>query len=180
MNRFFVAIVLLFWASVASAQWNHNGQQAPDESWRKSKGKFGAMLLLSDNPEQFMADWEKTNPPEISTTERAERGKPIVAFVIFAGCKEVEAACNSTVDFVVLRPDGTEYASHQGGELWKGKPAPPEGRIQLSVANLGVRIEPQDPPGKYTIKAAVHDLNARETIELVQHFTVADKKAPTH
>lgn len=167
-----VLVVILLFSVPALAQWKDNGVPVPDEPWRRSDGTFGAMLLLSDKPEQFMDDWLKPNPPSMSTTEEAKRGEPIVAFVLFVGCKEVGEVCNSVVDFKVNRPDGTEYASHAGAELWKGKPGPLGDRIQLSLANLGIRIEPEDPAGKYTVTARVTDLNAFRTVELEQHFTV--------
>jgi hypothetical protein len=166
-------LILLLLPTSLFAQWKQDGKPIPDSPWRKSSGSFGAMLLLSDDPERFMADWEKPETPQLKTTEAAERGKPIVAFLFFVGCTEVDGACNSVVDFTVYRPDGTEYGSDQGGELWKGKPAPRDDTIQLSVANLGIRIEATDPAGKYRVKAVARDLNAKRSIVVEQSFTVA-------
>lgn len=171
MRATFVFVISLF-ALPAAAQWNTNGAPVPDEPWRKSVGKFGAMLLLSDKPDEFIADWSQPDMPSISTTSEARRGEPIVGFVLFVGCKELDAVCSSVVDFTVLKPDGSEYAKIAGAELWKGKPAPPEDRIQLSLANLGIRIEPEDPSGEYTVKARVTDLHALRTVELERRFVV--------
>ena len=167
---FLLALVLA--AISAEAQWNTDGVPTPDEAWRKSTGEFGAMLLLSDKPDEFMEDWSQPDVPVVSTTSEAKRGVPIVGFVLFVGCKEVDGLCNSIVDFTVLRPDGSEYARIAGAELWKGKAPPPDNRIQLSLANLGIRIEPEDPSGEYTVKARVTDLNALRILELEQRFVV--------
>lgn len=156
------------------AQWKSEGVPVPDEPFRKSDGAFGAMLLLTDEPQEFIDAWEKPETPAIKTTDVAKRGIPIVAFVLFVGCKEVKGVCNSTVDFTVLRPDGSEYAKASGAELWKDKPAPAADVIELSLANLGIRIEPEDPSGRYLVKAFVHDLNAFKTIAVEQAFTVAE------
>jgi len=172
-------LILLFAliATPSYAQWNQDGKPVPDEPWRKSNGPFGVMLLLSDEPEKLMADWEKPETPQMSITNVATRGKPIIAFVFFVGCKPIDGRCQSTVDFTVLRPDGSVYGSSEGGELWKGKPAPSEKQIGLSVANFGIIIEPNDPAGTYTVKAVAHDLNAARSVEVQQVFTVSEKPA---
>jgi hypothetical protein len=153
-------------------QWKQDGKAIRDEPWRKSSGTFGAMLLLTDHPYEFVEEWKRPELPTIHTTTVAERGRPIAAFVIFLGCKEISGNCKSTVDFTILRPDGTEYGKQDGLELWSG-PTPAENVIQLGRASMGVEIEPNDPAGKYVMKARVHDLNASATIDLVQEFTVA-------
>ena len=119
-----------------------------------------------------MSDWEKPHPPNVSTTDVAQRGKPIVAFVVFVGCREVGGKCNSIADFVVLRPDGTEYAAEKGAELWRDKPAPAENQLQLSTSNLGIVIEPSDPAGEYRVQVVARDLNAMQTISVEQTFKV--------
>lgn len=55
--------MLLLFALPALAQWNEGGKPARDTAWRKSSGDFGVMLLMSDDPEKFMADWEKPETP---------------------------------------------------------------------------------------------------------------------
>jgi hypothetical protein len=167
-----IVCFLILVASPLCAQWYENGEKIPDTSWRKSKGEFGVMVLLSNDPERFMEEWNKPDQPTMRTTDVAERGKPIVAFVFFVGCREKKGICDSEVDFKVLKPDGKEYAAQIGGELWKNKPAGPKGTMQLSVANLGIWIEPQDPAGKYVVRAIARDLNAKRHIIVEQTFTV--------
>jgi len=154
------------------AQFKQDGKPIPDQPWRKSSGAFGAMLMLTDHPYEFVDEWKRPETPRMRTTDVAERGKPIAAFVIFLGCKEVAGNCKLSVDFTVLRPDGTSYARHDGGELWSG-PAPAPDNMQLGISSIGMEIEPNDPAGKYLVKATVHDLNAAAKVDLVRDFTVA-------
>ena len=176
MKRLLFAALVV--AMPLSAQWKEDGKPIPDEPWRKSAGNFGAMLLLSDDPGDFVDQWRRPETPKIRTTETAERGKPIGAFVLFRGCKEVGGKCKCTVDFTTLRPDGTVYGKQEGIDMWSN-PAPPGENMQLGNASIGIDIEPDDPAGKYTMKAAVHDLNASVSVELVQSFTVAPREKVT-
>jgi hypothetical protein len=127
------------------------------------------MLLLTDEPQQFMADWESPpeHRPKMKTVDRVPRNGVVAAFVLFTGCRPVDGVCSSSVDFAVYRPDGSLYSEEKGGELWRGKSPPPTNHVQLSVANLGLKIEPQDPLGRYKIRATVRDDVAGTVLELV-------------
>ena len=142
-------------------------------SWSKQSGDFGAMLLLSNEPDQFIKAWQETTKEfPLQMTDTVSRGIPIVAFILFRGCKADERGlCNASVDFTVLRPDGTEYASFTDKDLWKNKPAMPNGAVQLSAEHMGVVIEPEDPLGRYEIHVLVRDLNAGVTLKLSKKFT---------
>lgn len=59
-------------------------------------------------------------------------------------------------------------------ELWKGKPAPAAGILQLSVANLALVVEPSDPLGIYVIKARVCDFIADRCVDLEQGVDAED------
>lgn len=170
MNRLLLFLGLLA-AVPAFGQWYSGGNAIQDETWRKTKGQFGVMLVLTDEPEKLVEDWEKPEIPNIKMTSVATRGKPIVAFILFTGCAESQGRCDSEIDFVVLKPDGSEYSSHSGAPLWK-YPAPPGRALQLSTANLGIRIEPQDPVGTYRILAKARDTNAKLDIDVSQTFVV--------
>jgi len=123
----FALIIVLLSAITAEAQWWSGTDQLPDEPWRKDKGDFGAMILLTHDAERFYDDWQKPKPPAITSTDTAERGKPITAVILFTGCRASDAKCDVRVDFTVLKPDGSEYASVLDVAAWKDKPAPPHG-----------------------------------------------------
>jgi len=161
--------VCLLAALPANAQWNEDGKPAPDTPARQAKGGFGAMLVLTDEPKKLMADWESPpeNMPVMRTTERVGRNKVVVAFVVFTGCRPRNGVCDSSVDFSAYRPDGSLYGEQADGELWRGKAPPADKQLQLSIGGFGLRIEPEDPLGRYTIKARVRDNVAGTMLELV-------------
>ena len=137
-----------------------------------SKG-FSAILLLSDKPADVLRAWQTaTAGAPAQAVDTISRGVPIVAFVFFTGCTpDKNGLCNASVDFTIHRSDGSVYASFSDRELWKGKPAPPEGTLRLSAEHVGVIIEPEDPLGRYEVRVSVHDLNAGTTLELRQALT---------
>ena len=76
-------------ASPAYSQWFRDGVRTPDQPWSKSRGDFGAMLLLSDEPGEFLDNWSRRTPGvSIRTTRTAHRGVPLAPFILFIGCTE--------------------------------------------------------------------------------------------
>lgn len=177
MKRLLCFVCVLVISSFLSyAHSEKDGAEIADDSWSKQKDRFGAMLFLSDKPDEFLEAWDQTTKGvSIHTTDTISRGVPIVAFVIFVGCKpDDEGLCNATVDFTVLKPDGTEYASFKDKDLWKNKPAMEEDALQLSADYIGVIIEPDDPLGRYEVRVLVRDHNADVSLELKREFTATE------
>lgn len=165
---------------LACAQWKRDGAPVQDESWRKSNGDFGAMLVLLDSPAEFAEEWSSTpseHVPTVKPLSKLIRGSTFGAVVLFTGCKPKGGLCDATVDFKILKPDGTTYGDDPGLDLWIGFPPPPKFNQQLSHANLGIRIEDKDPIGVYQIIATVHDRVAHRDIELSSSFEVTDAMA---
>ena len=155
-----------------------NDLPVPEPTWTQSKDGFSAMLVLSDEPDDVLRTWEGpeiVEPSPVRVADTIARGVPIVAFVFFAGCEADDyGMCNASVDFTILRPDGSEYDRFSDRDLWKGKPAPPAGMLRLSAEYVGVVIEPGDPLGQYEFKVSVHDLVAGTTLDLRHTFTAID------
>lgn len=175
-----IAVLLALFFAIPTdihGQWREDNEAAPDNDWAKHEGQFGAMLFLSDKPEAFLNAWNQpTEGVPIQTTDTVPRGVPIVAFVVFTGCAPDNAGlCNASIDFTVLKPDGSEYSRHEDADLWKSKPAIEEGALQLSADYIGVVVEPDDPLGLYTVQVTAHDRNANIKLGLVQHFTATEK-----
>lgn len=166
-------ILVLFVATPAFAQWSQNGKVVQDESWRKSDGSFGVLLMLTDEPQKLMDDWKKPETPRLKTISVATRSKPIGAVIFFTGCTELQGKCNAKIDFEVTRPDGSSYASISDATLWKLS-APPTKGLQLSETYLGIRLEPQDPTGTYRVIAKVRDLNANLEIVVSRTFALEE------
>lgn len=176
-------ILILFCINSADAQWNEGDQRSPvpDTEWQKSNGDFGAILLITNKPNEFFENWEKPPSPDykpqMATVSEARRGDVVMAIVLFSGCApNKEGNCSSQVGFKVINPDGSIYADHAGGELWSNKPAIPVGNLQVSVSNLGFEIEPHDQLGEYLIQASVKDLAANKEVFLTQKIAINGSK----
>lgn len=175
-HRAVVAALAIGAVAIVHGQWRDNGEEVLDTSWSKHSGEFGAMLLLSDKPEDFLETWDQpTDGVLIETTDTVARGVPIIAFVLFTGCApDDKGLCNASVDFVILKPDGSEYDSFKDKDLWKNKPTTKKNWLQLSADYVGVIIEPDDPLGQYTVRVIARDLNANESLDLTQEFTATE------
>lgn len=151
--------------------------ELPDHKWLAPEpSKFSVLLVLSDRPDEVLRGWKtRTRHLPDGTTRTIGRGRPIVAFVYFTGCEpDADGLCNATADFTILRPDGTVYESFESRDLWRHKPAPPEGTLGLAAEHVGVVIEPSDPLGRYEFRVTVHDLNGGTTLDLRQAFIATD------
>ncbi len=145
-------------------------ERAEDTADRKSVNGFGGHLLIVENPRAFLEEWKKPETPKIKIVTDVKHGDLLGAFVLFAGCKpDAQGVCNSEVDYVVYKPDGSLYAERKSQPLWKDE-APPAANIHLSKSILGIRMEEKDPAGEYTVKAKVSDLNAGIYLELEARF----------
>src|SRR6185369_11649677 len=118
-------MTLLLLATVATAQWKKGDESIPDTPDRKSVNGFGAHLLVVENPQAFVEEWQKPETPKINPVSEVKRGVIIGAFVLFARCKpDPQGRCNSKVDYTVYKPDGSIYAEHKDQPLWDEE-APP-------------------------------------------------------
>lgn len=173
-------LALVLSIGIASAAgWKVNGEPVPDTAWAKSDGDFGAQLVFTDKPDELFAAWEKPGPAVmLSETPTAVRGRPIVGVVFFAGCAVNERGkCDAIVHFAAETPDGKPWGEPIEGELWVDKPPPDKGQMQLSVGNMGIIIDPDDPLGVYKVKAVVTDNVAKRKMILERTFTAVE--APT-
>lgn len=154
------------------AQWKEDGKPVADTSWRKAWGKHGAMLHLTDKPDELFRAWNKPGAGvPVSTTDVAKRGEPVVGVVFFSGCATNDVGnCDSEAVFQVFKPDGSPYGTEEKGEFWTHQP--PEGQLQLGVGAIGIRIEPQDPIGTYSIRARLRDKISGAEVELTRTFRV--------
>ncbi len=170
----FVGLVIFVMVGSVSAQWRENGKEVTDTAWRKAWGQYGVMLQLTNKPDELFAMWEKPSAGvPVTSTEVAKRGEPIVGVVFFTGCTANKSGfCDTEAYFQVLKPDGSAYGAEERGELWSGKPPPPEGQLQLSVGAIGAIIEPNDPNGTYTIRARLRDNVSQAEVELTRTFVV--------
>jgi hypothetical protein len=129
-------------------------------------------MLVTDDSEGFWRAWDGPTPPNLPTTDRTVRGRPVNAMIIFFGCMAgADGNCDVTAQFVFLKPDGSPYGEMLSGPVWRGRPAP-GANLQLSESSVGLIVEPEDPIGVWTIRAMVTDNVRRSTISVEQDVTV--------
>lgn len=143
----------------SNAQWFQNGKVSKQTEYQKQSGKFAAMLLVTDKPDELFKTWNKnTVGVNISAIDSARKGEIICAIIMFSGCSSDQTGnCNSTVSFQLLKPNGDKYGELPDGELWINKLTQNGKSLELSVANLMISFDPPDPIGTYTIIAAIDD-----------------------
>ena len=168
----FAFLLLLSCPAVAHSiepTWIENGAPAAADPARSSNGKFGAMLVLTDDWDGFLKRWEQpTAGFWAPTVNSVQKGRPLMSAVIFTGCEADQTGnCSISADFLVTDPKGKTYAEQRGAKVWN-LPPPPE--LQLSVDNLGLSLDPPDPLGTYIVTAIVTDRVANKTVQLRTTF----------
>ena len=171
-----IIILIIFPVPNSFSQWQTDGAPVPDTHFRKSVGDFGAFLLITDKAEELFDSWNKPGDlVPVSTTTQVKRNQVITIAIIFTGCQsDLKGKCNATVDYLILKPDKSIYGDLKDVELWVDKPAPEKGQVQLSLGNINIGIEPNDPFGTYEVIAEVKDNNGKISIALNQNFEVIE------
>jgi len=138
-----------------------------------STATFAASLLVTNQPGTLFMRWEQGEKLELANVEKARRGEPIAALILFSGCgPDKQGNCNVTTDIAVLDPSGKVYGESKQTEVWVGKPPPSDGTTQLGFGYLMIRIEPKDPPGVYRIKAHTKDQVSGIVVDREHRFEV--------
>jgi hypothetical protein len=177
MRSLSLLIVLFAVALPSKAQWRQDGRPVADDGWRRSDGPFGAMLVLTDRPKQFLDSWALTSTdfaPTIHRVSEATRGAVVAAMILFTSCQgDSSGKCQVEVDFKVLGPDGGVYAEHREVGIWDSAQPPPD-LVQLGKSHLMLRIEPGDPLGSYQLYAVARDRIAGRQVSLKQSLSVVE------
>ncbi len=170
----FIVMLTVFLTPYGHSQWNSDGDTVPDTHFRKSVGDFGAFLLITDKADELFTNWNKPGAVvPVSTTTQVKRNQLITVVITFTGCQaDSKGNCNTTVDYLILKPDKSVYGDIKDVELWVNKPAPEKGQVQLSLGNINIGIEPNDPFGIYEVIAKVKDNNGKISFTLNQNFEV--------
>jgi hypothetical protein len=133
---------------------------------------FGVQFFLVEG-EKFFADWEKPEPPHIAPVSIAKRGVPICTAVIFVGAGlRPDGTAEVTYDTVVRKPDDSVYARDKDLVGAQEKIVPSPKALQLARDFTGIRIEPKDPAGVYTVEVVVRDKVKKVELRLKRSFTV--------
>ncbi len=137
-------------------------------------GSLTADLLVTNEPGTVFLRREQGESFAPSNVKTARRGEPVAAFILFSDCQpDDEGDCDVRVDMVVESPMGEVYGESRDAEVWTGSAPPSPGTIEIGVGYLMIRIEPDDPPGQYRIKAHIRDRIAGVALDREWAFDVA-------
>lgn len=168
----------LLMAGTGRGQWHAEDRPAPDVSWRKDAGSFGAMLLLTHHPEAFHQDWyarPANEAPEFWPARDVVRGESLGVMILLSSKSDTVESMQMIAAFEVLRPDGSQYGDALATVLWDG-PVPPH-HLQLGHGLLVIRPEPGDSLGTWTVRVHVLRRPGDEMVELERTFTLFDPAA---
>jgi hypothetical protein len=157
ISRLLLALLLslVVPAAYPADSWQKDGKPAANTASMKSKDGFGAQLFLTQDA-GVLQKWNTPEPPKITPVTKARRDLPILTVLLFAGPgTDPSGRTDVTCDFIAHKPDGSLYGQ-QHATVWKREYQARSG-IQLSEGFMGIRIEPKDPAGTYTVEARVHD-----------------------
>jgi hypothetical protein len=170
--------VLLLLGSTISQGWEVFPLES-DRSTTPIDGDFAADLVITDQHEAFVKQWStlRERPdhwPRLHLAESTQRRRRVHAVIIFRGCAgSDDEFCSMTLDFLVRRPDGSEYGAAKGRILWDGNEPPPDGRLfYVGGPYLEFIPEEEDPLGDYEFIAIIRSPSAASEIVLKRRLTV--------
>jgi hypothetical protein len=172
---FTLAVVVLVgcFSAQGAESWQKDGKAARNTASMKSQNGFGAQLFLTENAKVFQ-DWNKPETPKITPVEKARRNVPILTVILFAEPgTDTAGNANVTCDIVVRKPDGEIYGQQKDTVVWRHKYLAHSHALQLSEGYMGIRIEPKDPSGTYTVEVIVRDHIKNIQLPLKTTFEVA-------
>jgi hypothetical protein len=153
-------------------RWKVDGVPAEDTANHKAVNGFGAHLLVIRNPRDFIEMWKKPEMPQFNPAEDVAHDELLGVIVLFAGCMpDDQGNCNTEVDYLIKKPDGSIFADRKKQPLWKDV-APPGKITQLGKAILGFKTAQVLPKGEYKVTARVSDLIAKSSFDLETRFSI--------
>jgi hypothetical protein len=175
--RAILLVCIALFAFDAYGQWidHATGTVLPDTKSRKSMRNTGASLVLTSNAASFIEEWKNTpesNAPRIPPLGLVKRGDSVWVLLFFTGCGTKGPPCEAMVDYTILKPDGSVYGQVPSNRVTTQTSAKSR-IIYLSQAYLQIRIEPQDPLGKYRVLARFSEPSENSTVELQNEFEVS-------
>ena len=176
MKYFVIPIFLLANLPFASKNendfksWNRDGVPVEDGSMKTNNGFGGSLILTKDA--DYSEKWEKPTPGvSFSGADSAKVGDTVFVLPVFAKPKEANGKCNVRLSMRVLDPDGKVYGEMKDTAAWTLS-APPKNNLQMSQAIMGIRLEPQDKKGLYTVECILRDENRHAKVSLNKTFVV--------
>lgn len=135
----------------------------------KISGNLGAQILIEGNPESFIHEWNKPNPPKIRQLSQFTKYQTVSAFILFSGCTPIREKCDMYVKYSVTSPSGVVLQTNVL-PLWqdtiKGT------QLVLGKEHISQEIKKTDELGFYRVHATVVDKNSGDILELDSKYEV--------
>ena len=167
MRYFFLALLLV------SSPRLLRSEDAPAIKFHQdlqTKDGFSAELRLTTNKDVFL---EITpNPEHLVPLEEVKRGVPFYTVILFANAASRNGKPDLVYAIVIKRPDGSVYGSAKDMPGWKDRPPATPGLVHIAAGTLKIKIDPEDPAGKYTVIADIRDNARGTTLHSEQSFVV--------
>lgn len=175
MRAFFLLLALGLGNAGASEQWiDRSGNAIGETPDRRSVDGFGGHLLVTADK-----DWrEKWNTPpettpEFSQAESVGPGGEVQILIFFGNPRRgADNAVRVNCDLQVIRPDGTFAANEQNLRCFD-RPVPgPLNNIFMTDVSLKFIAEPDDPSGRWTVRAVLRDTLRDSEVPLEASFVL--------
>ena len=161
---FFVVLA----ASSAFSQSRQNDAGARLFPDRYGVNGFGARLVVSENPREYVQKWQKPDIPKVNSATDVKRNDPAGVFVVFSGClQDAQGGCNAEVDYTIYKPDGSVFMESKAQPISNGAISPD---LRLGKSFLPFRLGKDEPPGEYKVKAKLSDPSSRISFDLETKF----------
>lgn len=150
-------------------------------AWSRDEGNFAADLITTHRHAELIEQWsalkdKPESPPVVHISEQTRRRQPLHIVVLFRGCVAPDGpSCSMMLDYVVRRPDGSEYGAIKDRSLWdRGRAAPDPRLVYLGGPYLEFIAEDDDPLGEYEVTATIRSPILISPISLQRTFEVVD------
>lgn len=165
-----IALIGLITCVCALAQTAPSTAPAADSESSKSKDGFAAQLVFVDV--STIDDPRDVDPAKLTAAKVVERNKPHAAVIFFSGAgADDKGNADVTYDLTFRAPDGSVAFQTKDVRGWDRK-APEAGKMQACLNPLPVTVEPNDPAGRWTVEALVHDNVRKVDLTLKAPFEV--------
>ena len=167
----FALALLVLPATESHAQLMKDGKPVAGPNIGSARG-FTAQLWMTEH-EEFFQKFAQGGDVRFDGTSNVRQDVPVfLTFFITGPGIDASGAADVTADIVIRKPDGSVYFEGKEAPCWSGKyPYSPES-TQVADAKIKLRIEPEDPVGKYSVEATVHDRIKKVDLTLKKTFDV--------
>lgn len=136
---------------ITQFQYNENGLQ---------------LIAVLTNDGDFFNKWNSPIPPKITSVGQYNPKDTLLPILVFSSTVE---KVHLTYDIEILKPDGSTYESFKDLLVWKDEPATV---MHLTKQPLVMKIEQDDPYGRYQINMVVKDILNRINVPIQLSFDV--------